>query len=109
LGEESLIIGDNCILEVIFLCGLLHGQTVIGDNCLIMASAHIAHDCHVGNNAIIVNGVLLESRNCRELRVVGRLSAVHQFINIGDHAMISGVRYEKDVPYTAKEPLSYVG
>ena len=79
-----------------------------------MAAAHIAHDCVVGNNAIIVNGVLLGGHVVvGDFAVLGGLAAIHQFINIGDHAMVSGGSLvRKDVPpYTkaAKEPLSYVG
>ena len=79
-----------------------------------MAAAHIAHDCIVGNNAIIVNGVLLGGHvTVGEYAILGGLSAIHQFIHIGDHAMISGGSLvRKDVPpysKAAKEPLSYVG
>jgi UDP-N-acetylglucosamine acyltransferase len=108
-GEDSLaIIGD------INRGTIASGQTTIGNNCLIMAAAHIAHDCHVGDNAIIVNGVLLGGHvTIGNYAVIGGLSAVHQFISVGDHAMISGGSLlRKDVPpYTkaAKEPLSYVG
>ncbi|MFN0729287.1 acyl-ACP--UDP-N-acetylglucosamine O-acyltransferase [Polaribacter gochangensis] len=117
-GEDSLtVIGDNSTIRE---CVTINrgtndrGKTVVGDNCLIMAAAHIAHDCIVGNNAIIVNGVLLGGHVVvGEYAVLGGLSAIHQFIQIGDHAMISGGSLvRKDVPpYTkaAKEPLSYVG
>ena len=79
-----------------------------------MATAHVAHDCHIGDNAIIVNGVLLGGHvTIGNYAIIGGLSAVHQFISVGDHAMISGGSLlRKDVPpYTkaAKEPLSYVG
>jgi UDP-N-acetylglucosamine acyltransferase len=79
-----------------------------------MAAAHIAHDCVVGDNAIIVNGVLLGGHVIvGDFAVLGGLAAIHQFIHIGSHAMISGGSLvRKDVPpYTkaAKEPLSYVG
>jgi UDP-N-acetylglucosamine acyltransferase len=117
-GEDSLtVIGDNTTIRE---CVTINrgtndrGKTVIGDNCLIMAAAHIAHDCIVGNNAIIVNGVLLGGHVVvGEYAVLGGLSAIHQFIHIGDHAMISGGSLvRKDVPpysKAAKEPLSYVG
>jgi len=117
-GEDTLtVIGDNTTIRE---CVTINrgtndrGKTVVGDNCLIMAAAHIAHDCIVGNNAIIVNGVLLGGHVVvGEYAVLGGLSAIHQFIHIGDHAMISGGSLvRKDVPpYTkaAKEPLSYVG
>jgi UDP-N-acetylglucosamine acyltransferase len=117
-GEDSLtVIGDNTTIRE---CVTINrgtndrGKTVLGDNCLIMAAAHIAHDCIVGNNAIIVNGVLLGGHVVvGEYAVLGGLSAIHQFIHIGDHAMISGGSLvRKDVPpftKAAKEPLSYVG
>ena len=117
-GEDSLtVIGNNTTIRE---CVTINrgtndrGETKIGDNCLIMAAAHIAHDCIVGNNAIIVNGVLLGGHVVvGNFAVLGGLAAIHQFINIGDHAMVSGGSLvRKDVPpYTkaAKEPLSYVG
>tara|TARA_B100000809_G_scaffold249300_2_gene280481 strand:+ start:53492 stop:54280 length:789 start_codon:yes stop_codon:yes gene_type:complete len=117
-GEDSLtVIGNNTTIRE---CVTINrgtndrGQTTVGDNCLIMAAAHIAHDCIVGNNAIIVNGVLLGGHVViGNYAVLGGLAAIHQFINIGDHAMVSGGSLvRKDVPpYTkaAKEPLSYVG
>lgn len=117
-GEDSLvIIGDNVTIRegvTINRGTIASGQTKIGNNCLIMATAHIAHDCHIGNNVIIVNGVLLGGHvTVGNFAIIGGLSAVHQFISIGDHAMISGGSLlRKDVPpYTkaAKEPLSYVG
>jgi len=79
-----------------------------------MATSHIAHDCIIGNNAIIVNGVALAGHvTIGEFAIIGGLAAIHQFIHIGPHAMVSGGSLvRKDVPpYTkaAKEPLSYVG
>ncbi len=62
-GEDSLVvIGDNVTIRECVTINrgtIASGQTTIGDNCLIMATAHIAHDCHIGKNAIIVNGVAL--------------------------------------------------
>ncbi len=117
-GEDSLtIIGDNVTIRE---CVTINrgtsasGKTEIGNNCLIMATAHIAHDCIIGDNAIVVNGVALAGHVIiGKYAIIGGLAAVHQFIHIGDHAMISGGSLvRKDVPpYTkaAKEPLSYVG
>lgn len=117
-GEDSLaIIGDNTTIRE---CVTINrgtnasGKTIVGKNCLIMATAHIAHDCEVGNNVVIVNGVLLGGHvKVGDFAILGGLSAVHQFINIGEHAMISGGSLlRKDVPpftKAAKEPLSYVG
>ena len=117
-GEDSLtIIGNDVTIRE---CVTINrgtsasGKTVIGDNCLLMATSHIAHDCVVGDNSIIVNGVALGGHVIiGKHAVIGGLSAIHQFIHIGDYAMVSGGSLvRKDVPpYTkaAKEPLSYVG
>lgn len=117
-GEDSLtVIGNNVTIRECVTVNrgtIASGQTTIGDNCLIMATAHIAHDCHIGKNAIIVNGVALAGHvTVGDFAIIGGLAAIHQFISIGDHAMVSGGSLvRKDVPpYTkaAKEPLSYVG
>lgn len=117
-GEDSLtVIGDNTTIRE---CVTINrgtsasGETKIGKNVLIMATAHIAHDCVIGNNSIVVNGVALAGHVIiGEFAIIGGLAAIHQFIHIGDHAMVSGGSLvRKDVPpYTkaAKEPLSYVG
>ena len=117
-GEESLaIIGDNTVIRE---CATINratkatGKTVVGDNCLIMAYAHIAHDCKVGNNSIIVNNVALGGHvEIGDFAIIGGLSAIHQFVKIGNHAMISGGSLvRKDVPPFVKagrEPLSFVG
>jgi len=117
-GEDSLtVIGDNTTIRE---CVTINrgtnasGKTSIGENCLIMATAHIAHDCVLGSNSIVVNGVALGGHvTIGEHAIIGGLAAVHQFIHIGDHAMVSGGSLvRKDVPpYTkaGKEPLSYVG
>jgi len=117
-GEDSLtIIGNNTTIRecaTINRGTIASGKTVIGNNCLIMATAHIAHDCILGDNCIIVNGVALGGHvSIGRYAIIGGLAAVHQFIHVGDHAMVSGGSLvRKDVPpYTkaAKEPLSYVG
>ena len=117
-GEESLaIIGDNVTIRE---CVTINrgtkatGKTVVGDNCLIMATAHIAHDCVIGENSIIVNGVALAGHVIIGKNVImGGLSAAHQYVHIGDHAMVAGGSLvRKDVPpyvKAAKEPISYVG
>ncbi|MDG1246164.1 MAG: acyl-ACP--UDP-N-acetylglucosamine O-acyltransferase [Polaribacter sp.] len=117
-GEDSLtVIGDNTTIRE---CVTINrgtnasGKTSIGKNCLIMATAHIAHDCVLGDNSIVVNGVALGGHVIiGEHAIIGGLAAVHQFIHIGDHAMVSGGSLvRKDVPpftKAGKEPLSYVG
>src|SRR5210317_152964 len=117
-GEDSLaVIGDNVTVRE---CATInrgtkaYGKTVIGDDCLIMATAHVAHDCVIGNNVIVVNGVTLAGHvHIGEYAIIGGLAGIHQFIHIGKHSMISGGSLvRKDVPpfvKAAKEPLSYVG
>lgn len=90
------------------------GKTVVGAHCLLMAYVHIAHDCIVGSNCILANGVTLAGHiTIDDFAIIGGLSAVHQFVHIGGHVMISGGSLiRKDVPpftKAAREPLSYVG
>lgn len=89
-------------------------KTLIGDNALLMAYAHIAHDCNIGKHCIIANAVNIAGHvKVGDFAIIGGLSAVHQFVNIGQHAMISGGSLiRKDVPpftKAAREPLSYTG
>ena len=116
--EDTLtIIGNNVTIRE---CATInrgtkaYGQTEIGDNSLIMATAHVAHDCIIKNNVILVNAVTLAGHvEIGEYAIVGGLAGVHQFIHIGKHAMVSGGSLvRKDVPpyiKAAKEPLSYIG
>jgi UDP-N-acetylglucosamine acyltransferase len=117
-GEKSLaIIGNNTTVRE---CSTINrgtsvtGKTEVGDNCLIMAYAHIAHDCKIGDNCIIVNSVALGGHvTIGDYAIIGGLSAIHQFVSIGKHAMVSGGSLiRKDVPpyiKAAREPLSFVG
>jgi len=117
-GEDSLVvIGDNVTIREFVTINRgtkASGETRVGNNCLIMATAHIAHDCVLGDNSIVVNGVALAGHVIiGKNAIIGGLAAVHQFIHIGDHAMVSGGSLvRKDIPpYTkaAKEPISFVG
>ncbi len=95
-GEEStLIIGDrNRIREFV----TVHlgtedggGQTRVGNDCLLMAYAHVAHDCVVGNHVILANAATLAGHVVvDDFAILGGLSAVHQFARIGCHVMASG-------------------
>ena len=67
-------------------------KTTIGDNCLLMISSHVAHDCKIGNNVVIANNVPLGGHVTIEDSVVfGGNSAVQQFTRIGRLAMIGGM------------------
>ena len=94
--KNSLSIGDNNIIReyVTINPGTEGGgsETVIGSNCLLMISSHIAHDCKIGNNVIIANNVPLGGHVIIEDSVViGGNSAVQQFTRIGRLAMIGGM------------------
>lgn len=116
--EDTLaIIGNNVIIREYVTVNRgtrdKH-KTIIGDNVLLMAYAHIAHDCNIGKNSIIANAVNIAGHvKVGDFAVIGGISAVHQFVSIGQHCMISGGSLvRKDVPpYTkaAREPLSYTG
>jgi UDP-N-acetylglucosamine acyltransferase len=117
-GEDTFVkIGDNVTIREFVTINRgtkASFETVIGDNSLLMAYAHIAHDCVIGKNCIIANASTLAGHIIvDDYAIVGGLSAVHQFCNIGAHVMISGGSLvRKDVPpYTkaAREPLSFVG
>ena len=96
-GEESILkIGDNNIFReyVTVNPGTEGGglKTIIGDNCLFMINAHVAHDCKIGNNVIMVNNASLAGHVILEdFAIMGALSGAHQFCRIGKHSMIGGL------------------
>jgi UDP-N-acetylglucosamine acyltransferase len=66
--------------------------TRVGDHCLLMVGAHVAHDCDVGNYVIMANNATLAGHVVvGDYAIIGGLSAVHQFVRIGSHAMIGGM------------------
>ena len=96
-GEETkLEIGDNNKIReyVTINTGTLGGGglTKVGNNCLFMVSAHIAHDCLVGNNVILANNVPLGGHaHIDDNAIIGGNSAVQQFTRVGKSAMIGGM------------------
>lgn len=117
-GEDTLVkIGDNTTVREFVTINRgtkANWETVIGENCLLMAYVHIAHDCVIGNNCILANAATLAGHiEIDDWAIIGGLSAIHQFVKIGAHSMISGGSLvRKDVPpftKAAREPLSYVG
>lgn len=95
-GEETeLIIGDNNkIREHTFInTGTAGGgyKTVIGSNNLIMGHVHMGHDCIIGDNIVIANSTVLAGHvEIANNAVIGGVSAVHQFCQIGEYAMLGG-------------------
>lgn len=77
-----------------------HRVTTIGNGGLFMASAHIAHDCHIGNNVIMANYVCLSGHvDVQDFVIIGGLSGVHQFSVVGTMAFVGGMtRVQKDAP-----------
>ena len=68
------------------------GKTIIGNNCLLMISSHVAHDCLIGNDVVIANNVPLGGHvTIEDSVVIGGNSAVQQFTRIGRLAMIGGM------------------
>ena len=106
-GEpSSLEIGhDNTIREHVTINPGTEGGgmvTRVGNHCLLMVGAHVAHDCQIGDHVILVNNATLGGHVVmEEYSILGGLSAVHQFVRIGRHAMIGGMSgVERDViPY----------
>ena len=96
-GEaNSLEIGENNTIReyVTINPGTAGGgsKTVIGNNCLLMISSHIAHDCKIGNNVVIANNVPLGGHvTIEDSVVIGGNSVVQQFTRIGRLAMIGGM------------------
>jgi len=117
-GEESTAeIGDNTIIRE---CVTVNRgtkasfKTVIGNNCVLMAYVHIAHDCVIGDFCVLVNNVGLAGEvKIHDWAILGGSTLVHQFVHIGAHVMIGGgSKVRLDVPPYIKvdrEPLSYVG
>ena len=117
-GEyTTLEIGNNNIIRefVTINKGTISKQkTTIGNNNLLMANAHIGHDCSIGNHCIIGFSVGMAGEVIVGNWVnISGLTGIHQFSVIGDHCMIGGLsKITKDIPpyiIAAREPLSYEG
>jgi len=117
-GEDTvLIVGDRTVIRE--YATLNRGtadllQTMVGDDCLLMAYSHIAHDCQIGNNVVISNAVNMGGHVfIEDWAIVGGLTAIHQFVRIGAHAFVGGAsRTAQDVPpYTkaAGSPFKLYG
>jgi len=90
------------------------GKTVVGNNVMLMAYSHVAHDCIIKDHAILANAVNLAGHIViEEWAIIGGMSAIHQFCRIGKHAILAGGSLVgKDVPPFTKAaflPLKYAG
>ncbi len=96
-GEESsLEVGRRCMIreQVTINPGTKGGGmlTKLGDGCLLMVGAHVAHDCIVGNGVILANNATLAGHVViGDSAILGGLCAVQQFVRIGRNAMIGGM------------------
>ena len=117
-GEVTwTIIGDNCVLRefvTVHRGTFSKGKTVIGNNNLIMAYCHVAHDCVLGNNIIMSNTTQLAGEVVvDDFAIIGGGTLVHQFSHIGSHVMIQGgSKINKDIPpyvIAARDPIAYCG
>jgi UDP-N-acetylglucosamine acyltransferase len=117
-GEETLtVIGNNTTIREYVTINKgtkASGLTKVGNNVLLMAYVHLAHDVVIEDYCILANSVQVAGHvTVGEWAILGGAALVHQFVKIGRHAMISGGSLvRKDVPpYTkaAREPLSYEG
>ena len=117
-GEKTYVfIGDNTTIREFATINrgtASKGKTVIGNNCLIMAYCHVAHDCILHNNVIMSNACQIAGEvEIEDFAVIGGGTLVHQFTHIGPHIMLQGGSHvNKDIPPYAmvgREPITYIG
>lgn len=117
-GEDSVaIIGDNTVIRECVTVNrgtASKGKTVVGNNCLIMAYCHVAHDSELGNNVIMSNAVQVAGEvTIDDYSVIGGGALIHQFTHIGQHVMVQGGSLvNKDIPpfvMAGRLPVSYAG
>lgn len=99
----KVVIGERCTLrENVTVHRSMYADrlTKIGNDCLLMVGAHVAHDCHVASKVILTNNVLLGGHvEIGERACLGGAVAVHQYCRVGQLAMIGGcARIVQDVP-----------
>ncbi len=104
-GEKSFVkIGRGCIIRefVTINRGTAFGTgvTEVGEENLLMAYCHVAHDCKTGRNVILANSATLAGHiTVGDYATIGGLVAIHQFVRIGDYAFIGGKSaVPKDIP-----------
>jgi UDP-N-acetylglucosamine acyltransferase len=118
VGEKTTVeIGDNTTIRE---CVTINRgtkdkwKTVIGSNCLLMAYAHVAHDCVLGNYVILANSVQLAGHvEVGDYAIIGGMSGAPQFSRIGAHTYVAGhTVINKDVPpfiKAGRTPISFAG
>lgn len=118
IGEETTVkIGDDTTIRE---CVTVNRgtkdkyTTTIGSHCLLMAYAHVAHDCIIGDHVILANAVQLAGHvEIGDYAIIGGLAGAHQFTRIGAHTYVAGhTVIRKDIPpyvKAAREPMCYMG
>jgi UDP-N-acetylglucosamine acyltransferase len=115
--KTGLVVGDNNIIReyaTLHRATSITEKTRVGSNCFLMAYSHVAHDCIVGDNVILVNSVQLGGHSIVEdYVIIGGGSQIHQFCRVGAHVMMSGgTGTNKDVPPYVKagpHPARFAG
>lgn len=103
-GEPTrLIVGDRTVIREYATLNRgtsALGYTEVGNDCLLMAYTHVAHDCRVGDNVILSNSVNMGGHvEIGDWAIVGGITPIHQFVRIGQHAFVGGgSRVSKDIP-----------
>jgi UDP-N-acetylglucosamine acyltransferase len=102
-GQTRLVIGDNNVIREFVTLNTATDETdetVVGSNCLLMAYAHVAHNCIIGDHVILANAVNLAGHvRVDDYAIIGGVTPVHQFVRVGKHAFVGGgSRIEQDVP-----------
>lgn len=95
-GRTRLEIGENCIIRegVTMHRGSDNslGRTIIGNNCMFLAYAHVAHDCILGDHVTFSNNVMIGGHVVvGDYVIIGGGGAVHQFVRVGHHAFVGGL------------------
>ena len=117
-GEETIAeVGNGTVIRECVTINkgtVAKGKTIVGSRNLLMAYSHVAHDCIVGNNIILANGVQLAGEvEVDDFAILGGGTLVHQFTKIGMHVMTQGgLLLGKDIPpfvTAAREPASFAG
>tara|TARA_Y100001960_G_scaffold270519_1_gene296671 strand:+ start:9 stop:776 length:768 start_codon:yes stop_codon:yes gene_type:complete len=114
---SEVVIGDENVIRE--YCTINRGteskhKTFIGNNCLLMAYVHIAHDCIVNDKVILANGVQLAGHTTIGYHaIIGGMTGVHQFCEVGEHAFVGACRVIlQDIPpyiLATGDPLKYSG
>ena len=103
-GEKTYVrIGANTVIRECVTVNSStgeEGETVIGENCFLMAYSHVAHNCVLGNGIIMANCASLAGHiTIGDKAILSGLAAVHQFVRIGTMAMVGGLsKVIQDVP-----------